>query len=78
MSLSFQIKFLYFFWVVNSLRVDFFIAKNHSFPDSFVSFFKSDLDKFLVLNAPERIFNFDFFLESTVDQRFVLWFDFDK
>lgn len=78
MPLGFQIKFFYLLWIVNSLWVNFFVSNQNGFPDSLIGFLKCDIDEFLILDAPERIFDLHFLLELTIQDWFVLTLDLNK
>jgi len=78
MSLCFEIKFLDFLGIVYSFRINFCIAQDNTFPNSFICLFKRDVNKLLVLDRPIRVINLYFLLKFTINDRSILSLNFDK
>ena len=53
MALSFQIKVFNIFRIINFFSINFFISHNDWFPNSFIRFFKCNIDILLILNIPK-------------------------
>ena len=77
MTLSLRIELIDILTIVNFLRVDFYISCNHTLPNRFRRFFEVDIKWLLILYIPERVINFNFFTEFTIDYGFFLAFDLD-
>lgn len=77
MSLCFQVELLYLLTVVNSLRIDLWITNQNTLPNSFVCFFKSNVEVLVVLNSPHGLFNLDLLTELALKQWLGLSLDLD-
>lgn len=74
MALGLQVKLFNSFAIINSLCINLAISKNHTLPDSFVSFLEIDIQRFLIFYAPEWIYNFNFLAQLAFNYG-VLTFD---
>ena len=71
-TLRLQVKFLNPLTVVYFLGINLVIAKNHTFPYSFVSLLEVDVEVLVVLHTPECVIYLDLLAELTFDERLVL------
>ena len=70
MSLSLQVKLINSLCIVDSLWINFSIANNNAFPDSFISLLEIYIQEFAVLNTPEGVLDFDFFTQLSLNEGF--------